>query len=100
MRTKIDYGIDLGTTNSAIARMENGKPNIKKTDTLKDTLPSCINFNRKQDTLVGDTAYGGMKVDKVRAMKTFKTDANTFLEFNGGKSGNDFFWFNNMNYSY
>ena len=32
MRTKIDYGIDLGTTNSAIARMENGKPIIKKTD--------------------------------------------------------------------
>ena len=29
-RTKIDYGIDLGTTNSAIARMENGNPIIKK----------------------------------------------------------------------
>ena len=24
-RLKIDYGIDLGTTNSAIARMENGE---------------------------------------------------------------------------
>ena len=24
-RIKIDYGIDLGTTNSAIARMENGE---------------------------------------------------------------------------
>jgi molecular chaperone DnaK (HSP70) len=23
-RTKIDYGIDLGTTNSAISRIENG----------------------------------------------------------------------------
>ena len=32
MRTKIDYGIDLGTTNSAIARMESGKPTILKTD--------------------------------------------------------------------
>ena len=29
-RTKIDYGIDLGTTNSAISRMENGEPIIKK----------------------------------------------------------------------
>jgi molecular chaperone DnaK len=28
MRTKIDFGIDLGTTNSAIAKMENGKPMI------------------------------------------------------------------------
>jgi molecular chaperone DnaK len=35
MRNKIDYGIDLGTTNSAIARMENGVPTIKKSDTLK-----------------------------------------------------------------
>jgi molecular chaperone DnaK len=29
-RTKIDYGIDLGTTNSAISRMENGEPVIKR----------------------------------------------------------------------
>ena len=28
-RIKIDYGIDLGTTNSAIARMENGESVIK-----------------------------------------------------------------------
>ena len=41
-RTKIDYGIDLGTTNSAISRIENGEAVIKKTDTLKDTLPSCV----------------------------------------------------------
>ena len=34
-RIKIDYGIDLGTTNSAICRMEKGEPVIKKTDTLK-----------------------------------------------------------------
>ena len=47
-RTKIDYGIDLGTTNSAIARMENGVPKILKSDTLKDTIPSCIFFNKKK----------------------------------------------------
>ena len=29
-RVKIDYGIDLGTTNSAIARMENGEVKINK----------------------------------------------------------------------
>lgn len=31
-RNKIDYGIDLGTTNSAICRMEKGEPVIIKTD--------------------------------------------------------------------
>ena len=47
-RLKIDYGIDLGTTNSAICRMESGEPVIKKTDTLKDTMPSCISVNKKR----------------------------------------------------
>jgi molecular chaperone DnaK len=82
MRNKIDYGIDLGTTNSAIARMENGVPSIKKSETLKDTTPSCINFNRRQDILVGDTAFNVMKNDSARALKTFeKGKTNTFIEF-------------------
>ncbi len=81
-RTKIDYGIDLGTTNSSISRMENGEPVIKKTDTLKDTMPSCINFNKKKSTLAGDAAVNALKADKLKAMKDFKSDtSNTFIEF-------------------
>ncbi len=82
MRNKIDYGIDLGTTNSAIARMENGVPVIKKSDTLKDTFPSCIHFNKKKDIIVGDTAYNIMHNDSARALRTFeKGKTNTFIEF-------------------
>lgn len=82
MRNKIDYGIDLGTTNSAIARMENGEPVIKKSDTLKDTTPSTVNINKKQDIVVGDTAFNILKNDNARALKTFvKGKTNTFLEF-------------------
>ncbi len=82
MRNKIDYGIDLGTTNSAIARMENGVPTIKKSETLKDTIPSCITFSRKQDILVGDAAYNILKNDSARALKTFeKGQKNTYIEF-------------------
>jgi len=82
MINKIDYGIDLGTTNSAVARMENGVPTIKKSDTLIDTIPSCIHFNRRQDILVGDTAFNVMKTDSARALKTFeKGKTNTFIEF-------------------
>lgn len=82
MRNKIDYGIDLGTTNSAIARMENGVPTIKKSDTLKDTVPSSIHFNKRQDILVGDTAFNVMKNDNARALKTLeKGKTNTFIEF-------------------
>src|SRR6218665_165977 len=82
MRNKIDYGIDLGTTNSAIARMENGVPVIKKTDMLKDTMPSCVHFDKKQGISVGDSAVNVMKKDNARALKTFeKGKTNTFIEF-------------------
>jgi len=81
-RIKIDYGIDLGTTNSAISRMENGEPIIKKTDTLKDTLPSCIFVNKKKALQVGDSSYNAMKRDKLKAMRKFDVSAsNSFIEF-------------------
>lgn len=81
-RNKIDYGIDLGTTNSAICRMEKGKPTIKKTDTLKDTMPSCVSINKKGAVKVGDTAYNNMKQDVRRQTKTWvKGESNSYIEF-------------------
>jgi molecular chaperone DnaK len=82
MRNKVDYGIDLGTTNSAIARMENGVPVIRKSDTLKDTVPSCVHYNRRKDVLVGDTALNVLKNDRSKALKgQGTTGTNTFIEF-------------------
>lgn len=81
-RTKIDYGIDLGTTNSAISRIENGEAVIKKTDTLKDTMPSCVYINKKQAIQVGDSAYNALKRDKLSAMKNWDdSDSNSYIEF-------------------
>lgn len=81
-RNKIDYGIDLGTTNSAICRMEKGKPVVIKTDVQKDIMPSCIAVNRKRSIKFGDSAYNTMKQDKRRATKTWKKEAsNTYVEF-------------------
>lgn len=81
-RVKIDYGIDLGTTNSSICRMEKGEPVVIKTDTLKDTLPSCVSINRRGAVKVGDGAYNTMKSDKRRATKSWKAEAsNTYIEF-------------------
>lgn len=81
-RNKIDYGIDLGTTNSAICRMEKGKPVVIKTDVHKDIMPSCIAVNRKRSIKFGDSAYNTMKQDKRRATKTWKKEAsNTYVEF-------------------
>lgn len=81
-RTKIDYGIDLGTTNSAISRMESGEPVIKKTDTLKDTMPSCVYINKKKGIQTGDSAYNALKRDKLGAMKNWDdSNSNSYIEF-------------------
>jgi len=82
MKNKIDYGIDLGTTNSAIARMENGKPKVIQTDLQKDTMPSSVAINPRKNIIVGDAAYAANIKDKLRLLKTFgKDDSNSYLEF-------------------
>ncbi len=82
VRIKIDYGIDLGTTNSAICRMEKGQPVIKKIEVTDDTMPSCVFFNRRGGTVVGASAYRSMKSDKKSATKSWKIeDSNTYVEF-------------------
>ena len=43
-RTKIDYGIDLGTTNSAISRMENGKRGLVATIATTNSSLSHLTF--------------------------------------------------------
>ena len=81
-RVKIDYGIDLGTTNSAIARIENGEVKIFRNDTLqKDTTPSCVYF-RKNTILVGDRAYARYGDEHLAAFKDFSLTGNTLNDFN------------------
>lgn len=72
-RLKIDYGIDLGTTNSAIARIENGEPVIKKTRSPQvDTLPSCVYFAKSRRGIsikVGLNAKTALASDSIEALK-------------------------------
>ncbi len=81
-RNKIDYGIDLGTTNSAICRMERGVPVIRKIEVTDDTMPSCVFFNKKKSIIVGNSAYQSMKSDKRRATRSWRPESsNAFVEF-------------------
>lgn len=81
-RLKIDYGIDLGTTNSAICRMDKGETLIIKSDTLKDTMPSCVAFTKRKTVKAGDSAFNDLKSDKRRASKSGKAgNSNVFVEF-------------------
>lgn len=49
-------GIDLGTTNSAVAAMEGGKPTIVTNAEGQRTTPSVVAFNKNGDRLVGQIA--------------------------------------------
>ncbi|MFY8189145.1 MAG: Hsp70 family protein [Flavobacterium sp.] len=81
-RTKIDYGIDLGTTNSAISRMENGNIEIIRAlpDRKKETTPSCVSIKKNGTISIGDSAYTNYKTDSIKALSN-KAPLNVFVEF-------------------
>jgi molecular chaperone DnaK len=79
---KINFGIDLGTTNSAIAKMEGGNAKIRKNENQMDTTPSCVSFNKRGAVQVGLTAYNTLRRDKLNSMKDFNNaEMNAFIEF-------------------
>ena len=49
-------GIDLGTTNSVVAIIENGKPKILTNAEGAYTTPSVVGFGKKKEILVGQIA--------------------------------------------
>ncbi|MCO8190283.1 MAG: molecular chaperone DnaK [Tropheryma whipplei] len=49
-------GIDLGTTNSVVAVLEGGEPNVIANAEGLRTTPSVVAFSRDGEVLVGDTA--------------------------------------------
>lgn len=100
-QSKMKFGIDLGTTNSAICKMEGGEPVIKKTDTLKDTLPSCVSFTRKKVVKVGDSAYNDLCQAKSQATKNWTNGkVNVFIEFKRDMGTDKTSFSSNMDASY
>jgi molecular chaperone DnaK len=55
-RQTIDFGIDLGTTNSAIAVMEGVEPQIIKNNQGQDITPSAVGFTKSGALLLGEAA--------------------------------------------
>jgi molecular chaperone DnaK len=83
MRQKIDYGIDLGTTNSAIARMDAGEALIiKSDDNQMDTTPSCVSFNKKKTMFVGQNAKNAIEGEASSAFRARRqAPSNGYQEF-------------------
>jgi len=78
----INYGIDLGTTNSGIAKFENGKVTIFKNPIgFKDTTPSVVSF-KKGRLLIGEKARDLLATGSGEIFTSFKRKMGTDEVFN------------------
>lgn len=77
MANTINFGIDLGTTNSVIAKYNQGKVEVFKNPVgHKETLPSVVAF-RKDRILVGDKAREFVDKDPENVVGSFKRKMGT-----------------------
>ena len=61
---EVIVGIDLGTTNSLVAYMKDGKPVCVKDSSGKSTLvPSVVHFTENEEVIVGDGAREKLVTD-------------------------------------
>ncbi|MDE2835819.1 MAG: Hsp70 family protein [Bacteroidota bacterium] len=84
---RINYGIDLGTTNSTIAGMQRGKPVVIKStvgEFQMDTTPSAVAFMKRRSgisILCGVPGRREYNRDCIRALKMDSGSRNAFVEF-------------------
>ena len=98
MTPKNYYGIDLGITQSTICRVSNGVPVILKTDTLKDTMPSCVSVTRRGTINVGDSAINDRKNEIRSTTKSWHIDSsNVFVEFKRTMGSDKVYHSSNLN---
>jgi molecular chaperone DnaK len=77
MRGTVNFGIDLGTTNSLIAKFERGTVMVfKNPNGFKETLPSVVGF-RTDRTLIGDQARAYAERDAKNVASRFKRKMGT-----------------------
>ncbi len=81
MSNTINFGIDLGTTNSVIAKCEEGIVDIFRSPlSQKETLPSVVAY-RKKRILVGDKAREYMERDPENVVGSFKRKMGTSVRY-------------------
>lgn len=82
MEKMINFGIDLGTTNSAIAKFVKGEVEVFKNplETGKETLPSVV-YYKKDKVVVGTNARTYFERDSENVFGTFKRKMGTTESF-------------------
>lgn len=76
-RTTIDYGIDLGTTNSSIAVFDGAEVKVIRNNAQFETTPSAVWIDKNGRLFVGATAYKRLEVDPGNAFAEFKIQMGT-----------------------
>jgi molecular chaperone DnaK len=72
MSPTIDYGIDLETTNSCIARWENGSVRVFQNNDQMNVTPSAIHILKTGRVIVGRRAYAALLTDAENVAIEFK----------------------------
>lgn len=72
MRDTIDFGIDLGTTNSAIAVADGGAVSVIKSAEDREITPSAVYLPNRDHVYVGDKARKYVEQDPKNAVAEFK----------------------------
>jgi molecular chaperone DnaK len=72
MGTTVDYGIDLGTTNSCIARWEVGAVRVFQNNDQMNVTPSAVHILKTGRVIVGRRAYSAILTDPENVAVEFK----------------------------
>ena len=70
-------GIDLGTTNSCVAVMEGGSPNVITNSEGARTTPSVVAFQKDGERIVGQVAKRQAVTNADRTIMSIKRDMGT-----------------------
>ena len=81
MASTINFGIDLGTSNSLIAKFDRGNVEVyKNPDGFKETLPSVVGF-RNDRILIGERARTYLDKDPKSVIGRFNRKMGTSETF-------------------
>jgi molecular chaperone DnaK len=67
-RSRISIGIDLGTSNSCAAVVQNGRPRVIPSRDGYNTIPSMVALNQRQRVVVGRNAKGQLLFNPSRTV--------------------------------
>ena len=71
-RNTIDFGIDLGTTNSEIAFVDKGQVHVIRNGFRDEITPSAVRIDRKGSIIIGKLAFNQRVDDKENTYTQFK----------------------------